>query len=309
MANDHRAHTPPTMNLLGPGRLGQTLARLWTGAGLIELRAIAGRSDAGTRAARDFIGAGRPVALADLQPAQLTLIAVPDDALAAVAAALAAGEAVAPGGIVFHCSGARSSDLLAPLRARGAALASVHPLKSFARPELAVLDFAGTWCGCEGDPAALAVLRPLFQALGGICFDLDGSRKTLYHAGAVLACNHLTALMEAALCSMEAAGVARANAWPALRPLITGALENIDRLGTAGALTGPIARGDAGTVARQLEAFAALDADIAAAYRLLSRLALRLALALPPERRAALAACLYADIPPAAGSGQTGEQA
>ncbi|MBL8471845.1 MAG: DUF2520 domain-containing protein [Rhodocyclaceae bacterium] len=293
------SRTRPTLNLIGPGRLGQTLARLWVNAGLADLRQIVGRSDTSVSTASAFIGAGSGARMATLQPADLTLVAVPDDQLEAIAAELAQCPRLAPGAVVFHCSGSRPSELLAASRQRGAAIASVHPLKSFARPELAVQNFAGTWCGCEGDAAALAVLRPLFTAVGGICFDLDGSRKTLYHAGAVLACNHLAALMEAALRAMEAAGVAREQAWPALRPLIAGSLDNIDRLGTAGALTGPIARGDAATVTRHIQALSALAPLLAANYRELSKIALQLAGGLAPERRDALAACLDADLGPA----------
>ena len=267
----------PSFNLIGPGRLGRTLSRLWNDAGCIEVKHIVGRQPASAEAAREFIGAGRVVELAALRPAEITLLAVPDDQLADLVAQLRAQAAVAPGGLVFHCSGALASGVLAPLAEAGARIASIHPLKSFAAPARAMLDFAGTCCGGEGDAAALAELEPLFAAIGGRCFRLEASRKTLYHAGAVLACNTLTALMEAALQSLAAAGLPREAAWPALRPLLDGTLDNIGALGTAAALTGPLARGDANVVAAQLQALTRTDPALAEAYRSLSLIALQLA--------------------------------
>lgn len=271
----------PTLNLIGPGRLGRSLARLWHDAGVLTVGGIVGRSLPGAAAACDFIGAGQPTTLAGLPPAELTLIATPDAELATSAAALAALAIARPGDIVFHCSGALPSSVLDALRVQGAELASVHPLCSFADPALALGQFGGSYCGCEGDAPALARLAPLFDAIGARRFAIEASGKTLYHAAAVLACNDLVALMEAALRCMAAAGVPAATAWPALRPLIDGTLANLDCLPPAEALTGPVARGDADTVARQLAATAALDPAVADSYRSLAVLALQLAAAKP----------------------------
>ncbi len=268
---------PPTFNLIGPGRLGQTLTRLWRDAGLIAVTGILGRAPAHTRSAQEFIGAGRVLDWdAAIAPAKITLLATPDDTLAPLAHRLAASGAVGAGDIVFHCSGALSSAVLAPLRARGAALASIHPLKSFAAPTRAIRDFAGTCCACEGEAAALALITPLFGAIGGHCFEIDPERKLLYHAGAVLACNHLVALMEAALRCMEQAGVPRATAWQALRPLIDGTLANLDAGSTKSALTGPVARGDMATVRQEIEATRQAGASVSDTYRILSQLAAEL---------------------------------
>lgn len=268
--------SPPTFNLIGPGRLGQTLTRLWHDAGLITVSGLLGREPAHTRSAREFIGAGRVLNWAALAPAQLTLLATPDDAFEPLARTLAASGLIRRGDVVFHCSGALPSAVLAPLRTEGAMIASVHPLKSFAVPELAITNFAGTCCATEGDAAALAMLAPLFDAIGGQRFAIDPTRKLLYHAGAVLACNHLVALMEAALRCMEQAGIPRANAWPALRPLIDGSLANIDQLGPRDALTGPVARGDRVTVLREIAATQQAGPLVSDTYRVLSEMAERL---------------------------------
>jgi predicted short-subunit dehydrogenase-like oxidoreductase (DUF2520 family) len=280
-----------TINVIGPGRLGCTLARLWRDAQLVRVEGVFARDRTHADEAITFVGAGRYESFETLRSTDFTLLAVPDDAIAGVAQTLAATGCVRPGDVVFHCSGALSSGVLAPLAREGALLASVHPLKSFADPAIAIKDFAGTYCACEGDAQALARLAPLFDAIGARRFDVDPASKTLYHAGAVLACNDLVALMEAALRCMEAAGVERNVAWPALRPLIAGTLENMDRLSTQGALTGPVARGDAETVARQMAATGALDPHVADVYRSLGHFALQLA-RLDPQGRAEILASL-----------------
>lgn len=289
-------HTAPLpLNLIGPGRLGQSVARLLAAQGDVTIGQIAGRNAQRVDAARDFIGGGELATLETLRPAALTLMAVPDDALPALVDVMLTAAPLRAGDIVFHCSGALPSAVLAPLRARGVWVASIHPLKSFAQPALAVGSFAGTWCGCEGDAAALAVLLPLFEGLGARCFAIDPDGKTLYHAGAVLACNTLVALMEAALRCMEGAGVPREAAWPALLPLIQGTLANVGRLGTAEALTGPVVRGDLSTVQRQVEVTQALSPAICAIYRALSTMATELAApGLSPQTALALADLLQA---------------
>ncbi|MCL2656084.1 MAG: DUF2520 domain-containing protein [Betaproteobacteria bacterium] len=266
----------PYLNLIGPGRLGRTLARLWRDAQTLEIGGIVGRSRANAEAAVDFIGAGQIVDWANLAPAAFTLIATPDDCIDDSVTALAASGILRQGDVVFHCSGALPSERLAPLRAQGAQIASIHPIKTFARPEDAANHFAGTVCGCEGGAGALAALAPHFDAIGAIRMQIDPARKLLYHAGAVLACNHLVALMEAALACMEAAGLPRNNAWSALQPLIGATLANIGNTNTREALTGPVRRGDRDIVLAEIAATSELDRNISEAYRALSRIALKL---------------------------------
>jgi predicted short-subunit dehydrogenase-like oxidoreductase (DUF2520 family) len=270
----------PSFNLIGPGRLGRSLARLLHASKAVRVQAIVGRDPQNAREALAFIGAGELAQLADLPAADFTLIATADDAIAGVADALARQGRVRAGEVVFHCSGALGSEILAPLKPCGALLASVHPLRSFAAPEKVIAEFSGTVCAAEGEDEALLRLKPLFAAIGGRSIAIAPEHKLLYHAGAVLACNHLVALLEAALLSLEAAGLPRDAAWGALRPLIDGTLANIDARGTRGALTGPLARGDRATVVQEIAATAALDSELGRCYAQMSRFALRLT---PPE--------------------------
>ena len=279
----------PVLNIIGPGRVGRTLGALLARKGLCTVQDVLSAEFATAESAVAFIGAGRAVRkLADMRPATLWLLTPPDGAIASMAVALAAAGRVRAGDVVFHCSGAQPASILAPLSASGAQLASVHPLKSFAEPGAAVKSFAGTWCTVEGDIEALKVLRPLFEQLGARVAQIDPAGKTLYHAASVLVCNDLTALMESGLRAYEAAGLDRSTAQAIMEPLVRETLDNVFALGTVRALTGPVARGDAAVVVRQLEALDRLDPRIAAAYRALNAIALDLSRAQGSASTAAL---------------------
>lgn len=282
------------LNLVGAGRVARTLGRLWRAAGIGGIGTICARSPASAAAAAAFIGGGSACdGIAAMAPAPVWLLAVPDDRIAACADALAASGRCRPGDIVFHCSGALSSGALAAAAACGAAVASLHPLKTFAEPATAVRTFAGTACAAEGDAAALALLELAFESLGARVFRIERAAKTLYHAASVLVCNDLTALLEAGLRAYAAAGIARAEALRMMEPLVRETLDNVFALGPARALTGPVARGDLAVVEQHLAALDAGDARIAAVYRSLGALAVELARAgggAPADALAALAA-------------------
>jgi predicted short-subunit dehydrogenase-like oxidoreductase (DUF2520 family) len=167
---------------------------------------------------------------------------------------------------VFHCSGAKASSELEALRRAGALVASVHPVRSFADPAAVAAAFDGTFCGVEGDAAALALLLPAFEAIGARPVRIDPAAKTVYHAAAVFASNYLVTVIDAALRAYQAAGIPADVARELARPLATETLSNVLRLGPEAALTGPIARGDAATVARQHGAVAAWDGPTGALY-------------------------------------------
>jgi len=263
-----------TLNIIGPGRVGRTLGALLHRAQLCVVQDVLSAEIATAEAAVGFIGAGRAVRkLSDLLAADIWLLTPPDAAIASVAAALAATGRLRKGDIAFHCSGSQQSALLAPLAAVGAQTASVHPLKSFADPALAIKNFAGTYCAAEGDSQALAVLTPWFEQLGARVAVIDPAGKTLYHAASVLVCNDLTALMEAGLRAYEGAGLDRATAQAMMEPLVRETLDNVFALGTVRALTGPVTRGDAEVLTRQLAALDKLDPSIAEAYRALNQIA------------------------------------
>jgi len=260
----------PSLNIVGAGHVGRTLGRVFAARGVFAVQDVLTRSQAGAQAAAAFIGAGQPVdAIGWMRPADVWMLAVSDDSIAPVAAALSQAHDV-NGAVVFHCSGAKASGELAPLRAAGAVIASVHPVRSFADPAGVASHFDRTWCGVEGDDAALARLVPAFEAAGARIVAIDAAAKTVYHAASVFASNYLTTVLDAALRAYQAAGIPEAVARELAGPLAGETLANVLRLGAERALSGPIARGDEATVARQQDAVDAWDGATGQLYAALA---------------------------------------
>lgn len=267
-----------TLNVIGAGRVGCLIGLLCRWHGVAQVQDVLGRDRSRTQAAVTQIGSGIAVTdITSMRPARLWLVTTPDAQIAPLAAQLAKAALVRAGDVVIHCSGALGSAVLAPLQAQGALIASVHPLKSVADALTAADTFAGTFCALEGDAAALAVVQPLFISLGARCAILSAEQKLRYHTASVLVCNGLTALIEAGLRTYQLAGIKRNAGMALLTPLMQETLSHANRLGAARALTGPVARGDAGVVAQQLTLLRPLDPAVAAIYQALSVVALDLA--------------------------------
>jgi len=259
----------PKLNIVGAGHVGRVLGRLFYRHGVFDIQDVLTRSEASALDAVAFIGAGRALAgiqtASDLRPAAVWMLAVGDDQIEPVCAALAAagllGEAT-----VFHCSGAKASSELRAASRAGARVASIHPVRSFADPQAVADAFAGTWCGVEGDEEALALLAPAFEAIGARLVTIDPAAKTVYHAASVFASNYLVTVLDAALRAYTAAGVPPEVARELARPLASETLANVFRLGAPAALSGPVARGDFATVARQQAALEDWDPATATLY-------------------------------------------
>jgi predicted short-subunit dehydrogenase-like oxidoreductase (DUF2520 family) len=255
-----------TLNIVGAGHVGRTLGRLFHAHGVFAVQDVLTRSPGSAQGAVAFIGAGRALAQAsELRPAAVWMLAVGDDQIAPTCAALAAN-GLLDGATVFHCSGAKSSGELEAASHAGARVASIHPVRSFADPVAVAAAFEGTWCGIEGDPDALALLSAAFEAIGARLVGIDAAAKTVYHAASVFASNYLVTVLDAALRAYAAAGVPLDVARELARPLASETLANVFRLGAPAALSGPIARGDMATVARQHAALQEWDAPTAGLY-------------------------------------------
>lgn len=240
-----------SLNIIGAGRLGTTLGYLFHTQGLLDVVGVHNRSEASSRQAIDFIGAGTYKALI---PADITLIATPDDAIEEACAFLCRSNAIKPGAIVFHCSGSRTSDSLAEVKLHGAYTASIHPMKSFADPNLSILNFNGTYCAIEGDEDALQLLEPLFREIGAITYKVRKEQKALYHAAGVFASNYLVTLYDQAMECMTRAGVDDAMAASVMIHLMKGTLANLETSRSAKtSLTGPLKRGDVATIQSHLK--------------------------------------------------------
>ena len=267
-----------SLTVIGAGRVGKTLARCLHRLELVTIVNVVTRSSASAQAAVTFIGAGTPRSdVGKLAKANIYLLAVPDDQIVRCCEQLADNNQLEPGDIVFHCSGALASSVLVAAIESGAAVASFHPVRSFADPERVAETIAGTYFGIEGDAAALLVLSPLFEALGCLLVPLQGGAKTLYHAAAVFASNYVVSILAVAQDAYIAAGIPTDLALNMLVPLTRETVENVLRIGPQDALTGPIARGDQETVARQQKAVETWNADYGILYERLADATRRLA--------------------------------
>jgi predicted short-subunit dehydrogenase-like oxidoreductase (DUF2520 family) len=181
-------------------------------------------------------------------------LTVPDKEITKVAEALAASGHLRKGALAAHTSGALSSDVLGPLYRAGARLASMHPLQSFADVDLAISKIRRSAFVLEGGSDAVADLREIASRLTKTVLTIRSEDKPLYHAAACVASNYFVTLAWAAVKILQAIDIGEQQALAALQPLVEGTLENVFRLGPVKALTGPIARGDAGTIEHHLTA-------------------------------------------------------
>jgi predicted short-subunit dehydrogenase-like oxidoreductase (DUF2520 family) len=151
----------------------------------------------------------------------------------------------------------------------------MHPLVAFGPdPAPVPRQLRGATFALEGDVEAVGVADAIVRRLGGVPVTVAPELKPLYHAGAVVASNYLVGLVASAARLLERAGLGRADAVAALVPLLRATVANVEAAGPAGALTGPIARGDVATVRRHLTALPHADAEL---YRALGRETLKLA--------------------------------
>lgn len=278
------------INVIGCGHAGRTFARLFAQDHAFLVQDLYDINRTAANACAVFADAGHPVRrVTDLRPAPVWLIATPDDAIVDTVDELLGADVIRPGNVVAHLSGATPSTDLAAAISRGAHAGSFHPLKTFADPGYAAGSFAGTYVALEGDKKALKILRVALRKIGAKVFEIDPGNKVLYHAGSVMVCNYLTAVLEAGLQCYEGAGIKLETAYKLMEPLVRETVDNVFRVGTVRALTGPIARGDDAVVARQAAAVGQLDAKLALVYRALGKVALDLARSQGSADRAKLA--------------------
>lgn len=257
-----------TVGVLGTGRVGSVLGAALARAGH-HVVAASGVSTESTRRAERLLP-GVPLLAPDevIALAELVLLTVPDDALRPLVAGLAATGAWRPGQLVAHTSGATGIGVLDPAAARGALALALHPAMTFAgRPEdLARLD--GTAFGITAQPEYRPVAEALVLEMGGEPVWIPELARPIYHAALSHAANHLVTLLTDAAQLLADAGVE--NPSRMLAPLSGAALDNALRLGDA-ALTGPVSRGDARTVAEHVTVLGRNAPAMLDSYRAMAR--------------------------------------
>ena len=242
---------PLVVGVIGAGRVGAVLGAALQAAGH-QVVAAAGVSAASRDRISRLLPRAAHLPADDVARAAtgLLLIAVPDDALASVVTGLARTAALRPGQVVAHTSGARGLAVLDPALGGGAHPLALHPAMTFTGHADDLSRLPGTAYGLTAPAALRPFAARLVTDLGGIPEWISEADRPLYHAALAHGANHLVTLVNEAADLLAAAGVA--NPGTVLAPLLHAALDNALRLGDA-ALTGPVSRGDAGTVAKHLD--------------------------------------------------------
>jgi len=256
------------VGFVGAGAAGGALARALAAAG-VPVVAVTGKGPerAHTLAAAIPECAAVPTAQDVADRADLVVLAVPDRAIAEVCASVRWRADAA----VVHCSGAHSLDVLEPARAAGALVGGCHPLQTLTGAPEDAARLAGSVFGIEAEEPLRGMLADLVERIGGRPVFLSARDKALYHASAVLISNYTVTLAATAAGLWEAFGVDRRDGLRALLPLLQGTVANLEQHGVPNALTGPIARGDAGTLERHLNVLADYRPDLLPLYRELGR--------------------------------------
>jgi predicted short-subunit dehydrogenase-like oxidoreductase (DUF2520 family) len=168
---------------------------------------------------------------------------------------------------VVHCSGADSLDVLEKARSEGAQVGAFHPLQTFAGVAHAIANLPGSTFALEAEGSLLEVLKTMAESLDGHWIVLRPGDKVLYHAAAVIASNYTVTLVKMATDLWASFGIPTAEATQALLPLLRGTINNLENVGLPDCLTGPLARGDLGTISKHLEALGKRAPAIAPTYR------------------------------------------
>lgn len=268
----------PTTFVVGAGPVATGLAGALRLGG-VPVLGLWARKPAAARAA----GAAAGVAAFSSAPpdvlleCEVVLLAVRDAVIGDVAQMLVGTGLIGRRHVFLHCAGASSSkELLGGVHDLVGGIGTMHPLSAIADGKTAMRTLKGTVFGVEGDEVGRKAATRLVNALGGIVLPLEGSQMAAYHAAAALASNYVVAAIDAAAAALATAGIPTEQAAQALVPLAEGAIRNVAARGTTAGLTGPVRRGDAGTVERHLEALRGRP-ELVEIYRALARRAAEIA--------------------------------
>jgi predicted short-subunit dehydrogenase-like oxidoreductase (DUF2520 family) len=303
-ATGHHAHPhqhsgpgeTPYTGIVGAGAVGTALGLALSRAGW-PIHAVASRDQGRRERFASLVDGARGFAEAQalIEEVELIIVAVPDDAIASLARSVR----MYGGQAMVHTSGALGAEVLEPAMAAGTQIGAFHPLVAFADTERAIAALHGATVAIEGDDQLAALLSEMAHRIGATAVRLTPGSKAAYHAAAVLAAGGFIALLDAIAELGAVAGLDEAGSLAIYGPLIEGTLGNAKALGIRAALTGPMTRGDLGTLEAHLAAMAAhapaaLELYVAAARREIALAQERGALA--PETATAMVAALDATL-------------
>jgi len=253
MRNQMKKKSLNNFAIIGTGMVGTAIGALLKKSGY-NIVSICDKSSTALKRAVSYTG-GKPFkTIPDaVQRVDCILITTPDDHIAYTCREIASAPSIT-GKYVFHMSGAGGLDLLASAKKAGAFVASIHPLQSFSSIDQAIKNIPGSCFGVTADQTALPHVKKIIRKLGGIPIVISDNQKPLYHAAACFASNYLVSLMNIVESIYRAIGIKEKDARKAYLPLVYGSLRNIEKSGSVLSLTGPIARGDYGTIKKHITA-------------------------------------------------------
>lgn len=253
--------------ILGPGKAGTAVGHLLKQAGH-EIVAVAGRRLEEARRAVFYTGGAATTDFAEAaRSADCILITTSDDAIETVCRNVSEAGGFRAGSRVVHTSGVGGLDILRPASRRGARVGCIHPIQTFADVESAISKIPGSTFGVTADEDILTWADRIVEDLGGRPFHVSADDKPLYHAAACMASNYLVTLMFLVEEIYGRMGLSREDANRAFWPLVKGTIANLESKGTIPSLTGPIARGDRGTVRKHLRGFRKRFPELTKLYR------------------------------------------
>ncbi|HEX73996.1 MAG TPA: DUF2520 domain-containing protein [Dehalococcoidia bacterium] len=266
----------PELGFIGAGIVGTALA-VKLSIGGYRIVAISSRSQTSAKKLAGAISGCRAFNknqdVADAS--ELVFVTTPDDSIASVVSQIKwhAGQSV------VHCSGADSTDILEPAKKLGTQVGVFHPLQTFASVKQAIENMPGSTFTLESEEPLLNTLKNITATLDGHWIELKASDKVVYHAAAVIACNYLVTLVKLATDLWQTFNIPPNQATQALLPLLRGTIHNIETIGIPQCLTGPIARGDTGTIRKHLNALQKTAPTLLSTYRELGLQTIPIALA------------------------------
>ncbi|MGM0365519.1 MAG: Rossmann-like and DUF2520 domain-containing protein [Actinomycetota bacterium] len=256
------------ISIIGAGRVGSTIAYLFkkTKHPDISLSCVASRTQKSLARLKDFLGPySRDLTfttdvLESAQNGNCLLLATPDDVIGNVSDTVFGKITDYRGRFVLHFSGSKSLKVLQKAREAGAMVGCMHPIKSFASAEAAVKTIKGTVFGITySDQSVKKLISRFVDLMEGSFIEVTDEKKPLYHAACCVASNYLVALMDYAVSINREIGIEPRDSIKALMGLVEGTLENIKKMETKKSLTGPIARGDVGTIEEHIRNFSKND--------------------------------------------------
>ncbi len=267
-----------SFSLIGAGKVGTTLGKALSEAGY-NIKSLSCATLPEAVESRQIIGQGEPSInnIHTAQNGEILFISVPDDRIEDVVQELDSSDIFWQKKIIFHCSGLLPSDVLKPLRTKGASTASFHPIQSFSNKNAASGIFQNTYFGLEGEEQAVITGREIASDLGGHSIQIRPEDKPIFHAAFSMTSNFFVVLLDSAVALLKTSGLSEEKAVQILRPLLEGTLKNIkEENNIRSALTGPVIRGDGQTVKAHLGAIKNFP-GIEAIYRQLANRALEMA--------------------------------